>query len=111
LGLPYHPKSSSKYQYGAMIDSNCIEQLIRSSFVSQRPTPLPDVRVFTGPCTKCLKLALRLAHPCTEKIEFSKTRGASFGIPVNRVKAFVVFHKAYNIVLLCGGYESVVMRQ
>jgi hypothetical protein len=73
--------------------------------------PLPDIRVLPSPCTECLKLALRLAHPRTEEIELPKTRGASFGIAVNRVKAFVVLDEAYDVVFLCGGYEGIVVRE
>ena len=72
---------------------------------------LPDIRVLSSPSAECLKLALRLAHPRTEEIEFPETRGASFGVTINRVKAFMVLDKAYDIVFLCGGYEGVMMRK
>ena len=48
---------------------------------------LPNIRVFTGPCTKGLKLALGLAHPCVEKVEFSQGLCTGLGIAVDRVKS------------------------
>jgi hypothetical protein len=52
-----------------------------------------------------------LAHPRTEEIEFPKTCGTSFGVAIDRVKAFMVLDEAYNIVLLCRDYEVIVMRE
>jgi len=50
---------------------------------------VPNIRVFTRPRTEGLELALWLAHPCAEEVEFSQGLCTGLGIAVDRVKSIV----------------------
>lgn len=79
----------------------------------------PNVRVLSCPCTERLQLALRLAHPCAEEIEFTERCCPRLCIAVDGIEPrmlcertrqrvsqpgrvpLVMLNKADYIVLLC----------